>query len=389
MGKRASHSHSRLWRGFVVALVAALAAPLFKVDPLGADELLREAAHCPADIKQPYVFLYWFATYLAFAPMSLAIDAVRGVLRAVEPDSLTAEFHAADAVRASRIVRLALDACDAALEDASSEALRPPAGTPPMGAVSLAGGGHKVTQYFGQWYYLQRHQLLRNDTKLLGCSTGAPLAAMLAPSLDETDPEAQLRTLKAVAQTVISLELQLWANQRTLLKGRMHDWWPHMLENFKPHLPSDRAATLKMRGRLYVALTRPFSPAPSWLFTDFDEPSELLHALSLSGAIPFNIIDRPFLSFRGHAVIDGGFANLKPQPSEESVGGRPVVVAYNNNAAAVWTENPLLAALYGAARIGAPLALDHEFVADITNGYRDMHRILHERHERMAARASS
>ena len=95
--------------------------------------------------------------------------------------------------------------------------------------------------------------------------------------------------------------------------------------------------------------------------------------------IPFNIIDRPFLRVREHAVGDGGYGNLKPRPSEAFVGGRPVVVCYNDQPAAMWTDNPnsILAAIYGAMRIGMPLTHDKEFVIDIANGYRAMHDILH------------
>jgi hypothetical protein len=339
---------------------------------------LAEAAHCPPDLTQPALFAYWALAEIAFAPLGFSLDVVGALARNFAPASIATDWTPGDEARAARIVEASLSACDA-LRGNDGERLRPPAGTPPMGAVSLAGGGHKVTQYFGQWYYLLTNGLLDERTQLFGCSTGAPIAAMLVLSASKPRDEA-LRTLREVARTVIKLELETSANElRLFVGGRAFELWPRCARQLAKHLPADDEGARALRGKLHVALTRPFSPAPSWLFSDWQSAAELKAALSAGGLIPYHLQDLPFVSLRQHAIVDGGFANLKPKPLEASVGGRPVVVAYNDQAAAIWTRQPLLAALYSAWRITSPLKRDDDFVADIRNGYLEMHRTLHAR----------
>lgn len=356
----------------VAAWVGVLLAALLRAEPTPADVIDAASAGCPPDLPQPAVFVYWLCTFIAFAPMSAAMPLVNAAARLIGPSTLSRDWDEGDRTRAEHIMRRAFDACDS-LHDAEGKPLAPRLGMPRVGAAAFAGGGHKVTGYFGQLYYLAQHDLLANDTQLYGCSTGAPIAAMLAPSL-RLSAEARVAAVRAVCASVVQGELEMGANARRIaLAGRAWEMWPRLLRIFRAHLPTGADGVRALDGQLHIALTRPFAPAPSWLVSSFADVDELLHALTASGTIPFNIVDRPFVRFRSHAVVDGGYANLAPTPRAERFGGRPVARIVNQHAADFWTENSLLAHLLDQLRIGMPLWRDDDFVADIANGYRSMH----------------
>lgn len=277
---------------------------------------------------QPWCFLYYatvvvlvlqvfftplFMLWLTIAPMVFVLRFFRICPKALEWSShelrndVKEEF-----VDAAAIAKTALARCDESDRDFDLSKID----KTPLLALTFSGGVNVSLQYFGQLYFLKKHRLINESTKFYGCSTGAPNAALAVVVADSASDQAQSGSpLFSAVQRMVSahrvLKKQAW---RMLYMG------PFYVVLLTNAVMDSLAELLKEHGappvfgRLQIALCKPLSWEPLWMFTDFKDVGELRDVLMASQLWPFLHQGTPWVWIRGKLIVDGGFTNLTPVP---------------------------------------------------------------------------